>query len=81
MHNNIPPPPHPPHLPRPRPIRQLPLILMLMILEHPTMVPERLNGQIHTLLVFDGGETLVPRLEEGRVVVEGDGGVDGLAIG
>jgi len=52
-----------------------------MVLEHPSVVPERLNRQVNALLVFDGGETLVPRLEEGGVVVEGDGGVDGLAVG
>jgi hypothetical protein len=52
-----------------------------MVLEHPTMVPERLNREMNALLVFDGGETLVPSLEEGGVVVEGDGGVDGLAVG
>jgi len=81
MHPNIPPPIRPRQLPRPRPIRQLPLVLVLMVLENPSMVPERLNREVNALLVFDGGETLVPRLEEGDVVVEGDGAVDGLAIG
>lgn len=79
--NNTKPPIHPRQLPRPRPVRQLPLVLVLMVLEHPSMVPERLNREMNALLVFDGGETLVPSLEEGGVVVEGDGGIDGLAVG
>lgn len=82
MHTSIIPSVRPAQLRQSRPVRQLPFVLVLMPLTYPPVVSDGLNRPMYAVLVLvGGGQTLVPSLEEGIVVVEGDGAVDGLAIG
>jgi len=80
MHSNIVPSMRPIQLRQPRLVRQFPFVLVLVVLEHATVGSQRLNGEVDAVLVHGGGKTLVPGLEDGDVVVEGDGEVDGSAI-
>lgn len=83
MHTNIIPPPHPPHFHLPRPIRQLPLVpvLVLIIFPYPDVASDPLDRHVDGVCVLAaGGEALVAGLEEGDVVVEEAVRVVGLAV-
>lgn len=80
MNSNIIPPTHPRQLRRPRPVRQLPFVLVVMPLPHPSMTPQPLHPEVDAvLLVALGRVALVARLKEGDPV-EGHGAVDGPTI-